>query len=533
MVAFGDLNMVFTNGSTSYADSDIWITLQRGQNPASVPDAANTPDATYGGNAFVWNTYTNVVGSGTQVGNLFADSVRLSDILAGGGIQWVGNAPSAAIYVSYGTNLPVSKYSISGISPSAPPDPSYNIAYQNFEITYNGGLGDQGDITAINFFSASLGIQSYASTNVTGPVLQSAGFHNPTATIGAQLAALTGSSPLAVLTNSGGQVTRVLGPTQYGAGQPNANDFGPYQDFSDYFASVAALATNKTIISNVSAYNTTSDPAGSTSTYTNAQVQFVLNTNSVTSPSTNGYRLESAGSIQVVTTPLVWTGSNHIAGATTTNTYADVKLLVDPTGIDGMQPTLTNIASAYVYFGDASPGLDYIGVDGVGWASFTNAINGYVDGGGNSAEAVLNAQILGELSAAFAAGFIGSTNTLAEFGSTPLGELPSAAWWNMTNVVAFSDVQDATNFFNTFADVIYQNSSNSVYGMVYSDRFIHNTTLVNTTTYEGTNVGSWLVTIGDPLSAIPEPAAAVLVIMGFIGFAFSRTFRKRRKLLGS
>lgn len=533
-LARADLQMLFTNVSSSYADTNIWITLQRGQNPATDPTGANIPYASYGANNFVWKTYTNTVGPNVQVGNLFAESVRLSDIVSAGGIKWVGNAPSAAIYVSYGTNMPVSKYSISGISPSAPPDPSYDIPYQNFEITYDGGLGDQGDITTINFFTSALGIKSFASSDATGQVLQSAGFHNPTATIAAQLAALTGNNPTAVLTNSSGQVTRVIGPTQYGAGAPNANDFGPYPDFNDYFAAVAALPVNKTTISNVSAYNTTSKPADSTSDYTNAAVQFVLGTNSVTS-STDGYRLESAGAIQVVTTVYTWTGTgtDHNPGTPTTNTYNDVKLIVDPKGVNGAQVALTNIASAYVYFGDASPGVDYIAVSGAGWGSFTNAMNGFVDGGGTAAGTVVNAQILGELSAAFSAGFIGSTNTVAQYGTTPLGELPSADWWNLTNVIAFADVQDATNFFNTYANVIYQNSSNSIYGMVYSDRFIHNTTLVNTTQYNSTDVGSWLVSIGDPIMGIPEPTAACLLVGGVMVFAFSRTFRKRRKLLGS
>lgn len=531
-----DLQMVFTNISSSYADTNIWITLQRGQAPTTDPSGSNIPYVTYGANNFVWNTYTNTVGPNQQIGNLFADSVRLSDIVAGGGIKWVGNAPSAAIYVSYGSAMPVSQYSISGVSPSATDDPSYDIPYQNFEITYNGGTGDQGDITAINFFTSALGIKSFASSDATGQVLQSAGFHHPTATIAAQLAALTGNSPSAVLTNSSGHVTRVIGPTQYGAGQPDANDFGPYPNFNDYFAAVAALAVNKTTISNVSAYNTTSKPADSTSDYTNAAVQFVLGTNSVTS-STNGYRLESAGEIQVVTTiyTSTGTGTDHTPGTPTTNTYHDVKLVVDPTGVNGGKVVLTNIASAYVYFGDASPGTDYIAVGGTGWGSFTNAMNGYVDGGGTPAGGVVNAQILGELSAAFAAGFIGSTNTVAQYGSTPLGELPSADWWNLTNVIAFADVQDATNFFNTYADVIYQNSSNSIYGMVYSDRFIHNTTLVNTVKYNSTNVGSWLVSIGDPILGltIPEPTVALLFVGSVMVFAFSRTFRKRRKLLGS
>lgn len=531
--AHADLNMFFTNAST-YNEADIWITLQRGQNPATTPTGANIPAVTYGTNNFTWNTYTNVVGPNTQVGALFAESVRLSDINAAGGLRWVSNAASAAIYISYGTNLPVSQYSLSGISPSATTDPSYNIPYQNFEITYNPNPGDQGDITAINFFGASLEIQSFTSTNATGPVLQRAGYNAPGPTVASQLSALTGGSPQTVLTNSSGQATRILGPTQFGV-QPDGNSFGPYPTFNDYFAYVAGLPTNNTIIQNQSAYNTVANPDTSTSAYTNASVTFILNTNSVTGNATNGYRLESSGDIQVVLQAYSWNGTNHVPTTLTTNLYNGVSLIVDPNGLSGTNTTLTNVASSYVYYGDASPGLgeDYIVVTGAGWASFTNAINGYVNASDVAAAGIVEAQILGELSAGFAAGFIGSTNTVAQYGATPLGELPSANWWNLSNVIAFEDVQSATNFFNTYANVIYQNSSNSVYGMVYSDRFVQNTTLVNAVSNGTSPVNSWLVTIGDPLTAVPEPSAAALAVLGLIGFALLITLRKRRGLLGS
>jgi hypothetical protein len=529
--ASAELKMLFENAST-FSNSEIWVTLQRGQNAATEPVGANIPSVTYGTNAFVWNTYTNDVGTNTQVGVLYAESVRLSDILDAGGLAWRSNAASAAVYISYGTNLPVSQYSLSGISPSATTDASYNIRYQNFEITYNPVPGDQGDITAINFYGSSVGIKSFASTNATGPALQTAGFHTPTGTVDTQLSALTGGSPSAVLTNSAGQNTRILGPTQFGV-QANGNSFGPYPTFDDYFAHVAGLATNKTIISNGSAFNSVPDPANFPAAYTNADVQFHLTTNSVTSTA-GGYRLESSGDIVVVYQPYSWNGTNHVPGTPTTNTHSGVSLVVDPKGLSGTNVALTNLATSYVYYGDDSPGLekDYIVITGAGWGSFTNEITGFVNAAGVGAAGITEAQILGELSAGFAAGFIASTNTVAQYGATPLGELPSSDWWQLTNAIAFEDVQAATNFFNTYANVIYQNSSNSVYGMVYSDRFVYNTTLVNAVSNGTSPVGSWLVTIGDPLTIIPEPGAAASVVLGVIGFAVFASLRKRRRLLG-
>jgi hypothetical protein len=52
--AAAELNMFFTN-SSSFANSNVWITLQRGQNPATTPTGANIPAVTYGTNSFVWN----------------------------------------------------------------------------------------------------------------------------------------------------------------------------------------------------------------------------------------------------------------------------------------------------------------------------------------------------------------------------------------------------------------------------------------------------------------------------------------------
>jgi len=362
--------------------------------------------------------------------------------------------------------------------------------------------------------------------------MQSAGFHSPTPAVSAQPGALTGNAPPAVLTNSTGQTTRILGPTQFGV-QADGNSFGPYATFNDYFAHVAGLATNKTLISNGSAFNTVPKPQDVQAAYTNADVQFNLSTNSVTSTA-GGYRLQSSGDIVVVYQPYSWNGTNHVPGAPTTNTYSGVSLVVDPTGLSGTNTALTNLASSYVYYGDASPGLgkDYIVITGAGWGAFTNDITGYVNAAGVGADGIVEAQILGELSAGFAAGFIASTNVVAQYGTTPLGELPSSSWWQLSNAIAFEDVQAATNFFNTYANVIYQNSSNSVYGMVYSDRFVYNTTLVNAVSNGASPVGSWLVTIGDPLTMVPEPGPAAAVVVGVIGCAAFASLRKRRRVLG-
>lgn len=507
------LNMFFTNTGVEYSATNTWITIQRGQNPSTAPTQENVPGVTYGANQFVWNTYTNVLGTNTQVGNLFANSVLLQDINAAGGLTWTSNAPSAVVYISYGAPLPVSNYSLSGISPSATSDASYNIPYTTVELTYYGGNdNDQGDITAINYFTAPVRVSNYASTNATGTPISTVGF-NPTAPATAamlsQFQQITGGSTNTILSNTNGQITRVLGPTQFGAGQPNAADFGGFTNFATYFGS---LTNTTTVFSNQSGYNTVQTPDTNVA-YTNANVVFVL-TNQVSS-TTNGYAFTATGDITT-------TKIGYDVGGTpiSTNVHVSTNVVFAVTPGAGE----SELAAAFTYYGDYSPSTN-ITMGGSGWADFTNTIAGFVDGGNNPAANIVRAQIPGELSAGYSAGFPGSTNTVAQFGSTNLGSLPSGEWWNLNPVVAFADVQSTNGFFNEYANIIYQNSSNSVYGMTYSDRFNNGSPYVSA----APSVGSWLVELGDPLHAIPEPTFAVATIVFFIGFAAYKGRIRRKK----
>jgi len=515
------LNMIFTNSGSVYSPTNIWITVQRGQNPASPPTGVNVPAVTYGTNQLTWNVYTNMQGSNTVVGNVFANPVSLQDINAAGGLTWLSNAASAAVYVSYGAPLNVSNYSLSGISPSATADTNYNIPYTAFELTYIAGSGspnNQGDITAINYFTAPVRISSFTNATASGTPTRTVGF-NPspanTAAMLAELQAITGNNPNTVLTNSSGQITRVLGPTQFGAGQPNAADFGSYTNFSAYFASLATNNTT-TVFSNSSGFNTVVNPSTNVA-YENMNVVFVL-TNSV-STTTNGYAFSANGTITTKTVDYA-VGGNPIS--TNTQVYSDVTFSVTPGA------NQTELAAAFTYYGDYSP--DTMGTSivlgGAGWTSFSNAAtaNGFIDGGGNPAATIVYAQIPGEISTGYDAGFPGSTNTVAQYPSTPLGQLASAEWWLLTNVIGFSDIQSTNGFYNQYADIIYRYSSNTVYGMTYSDRFTFSSPYVSA----APSIGSWLVELGDPLHTVPEPALAAASIVLFMAFAAYKS-RNRKK----
>jgi hypothetical protein len=248
------------------------------------------------------------------------------------------------------------------------------------------------------------------------------------------------------------------------------------------------------------------------------------------SSTTNGYAFTATGDI--TTTKLSYgfvTNSFTVNGTTNYTTNFQVtgtNVNVSSNVVFSVAPGTneSNLAAAFTYYGDYSPGTN-ITLGGPGWANFTTNIAGFVDGGNNPAANIVRAQIPGELSAGYSAGFPGSTNTVAQFGSTPLGELPSGDWWNLNPIVAFSDVQSTNGFFNEYANIIYQNSTNSVYGMTYSDRFNNGSPYVSA----APSVGSWLIELGDPLHAIPEPTFAVATIVFFIGFAAYKGRVRRKK----
>ncbi len=513
-----DLTMIFTNSGTVYTPTNTWITIQRGQNPATAPTPDNVPGVTYGTNQLVWNTYTNMQGTNTVVGNVFANPVLLQDVISAGGLTWTSNAPSAVVWVSYGAPLSVSNYSLSAPSPSSTVDPNYNIPYTAIELTYYGNnVNDQGDITAINYFTAPVRITAYSSSNATGPTVgKTVGFNPSPATTAAMLAdfqQITGGAANTVLTNGSGHVTRVLGPTQFGAGHANAADFGGYTNLSAYFGS---LTNTTTVFSNSSGFNTVPVPSTNVA-YTNANVVFVL-TNQVSS-TTNGYAMNATGNI-LVTTLGYAVGGTPIS--TNSQTFSNVVFQVTP------GTNQSDLAAAFTYYGDYSPanGSTNISLGGAGWLDFSNFVtsNGFVNGGGTPAAQIVYAQIPGEISTGYDAGLPGSTNIVDQYPGIPLGELPSGDWWNLTNIVLFSDIQSTNGYYNEYANIIYQYSSNSVYGMTYSDRFNYGSPYISASP----SVGSWLVELGDPL-AIPEPTFAAAAIVIFIGFAaFKSRYRKKQ-----
>lgn len=537
--AKAQMNMFFTNLTTggTYDSNNIWITVQRGQNPTNeVTDSTYVPDITYGdGSSFLnWAWSTNivpissggvVVGYQTNIGAVYAQSISLADIDAHGGyLTWISNAASTALLISYGAALPVtnSAYAISAISPSATNDPSYNSIYQPIEVTYNPSSGDQGDSSAINWFSSEVGMQTFASTNATGSILQKAFYNQSTQTIYQRLSNSMGANASTViLTNNAGQVTRVIGPTQLGAG-----NIGAYTNFNTY---LGAMQTNTNlpslVISNQSAYNTLVSPLPTNATYTNANVTFVM-TNTVTGDATNGYGLQAVGTITMVITSYT---NGGFANAST-NTYPNMTFTVTP---NSSTYSNSNMAAAFIYSGSYTQFASNTYIGGTNLTAFSNAMAPFVTGAGASAYNDKVAQIAGELSSSFAFGEAGSTNEVVINGVTnELGAFASGNWWNMTNPVAFSQAQTNSGFYDIYAGAFWESTSNSVYASPYSDRYKNFNPGLNVVQYVTNNVtnpvGSVLVTISDPI-AVPEPSYTWAILLFLTSLAAYKGYQRRKK----
>lgn len=579
--ASAQLNMLFSNDPavSGYDSSNIWVTILRGQYATNPVTFEYVPAITYvnntNSNPFTWTPVTNIVyvthdskgiitGTNTTIGQGYSQSILLSDIIGNGGIRWYSNASSAQVVLSYGssinstnvtsqlvtyyadtnayskTNLTTNYnklafYANGQLAPNNPSDPSYLIPYQNFELTYTGtNKGDQGDITAINYMGSLLSISSFSSTNATGTPLQTVGFlqsntsqaatilQNFTKSIGPGGYGNTVVSP--IVTNANGNVVRVIGPSQFGG---LSNGLGTYTNFSKYLDHVQSNIYSNTILSNSSSYSTVAGgPTTNNGNQTNIMITFVL-TNTVTGSSSNGYGLQAIGTVTAVQTSF----NNGTPGTTTTNVFNGITYSVPALFTNGANFYPTQ-AAQFIYGGSA--GNNNYFVQNEAYTSLTNLLQGgsgeaFVDGSGSNSWGDFSSQIAGELSAAFAFGLAGSTNTNA--AGLVIGNMPSGQWWIASNgVVPFSGAQTKSAYYDIYASFISDASSNRVYGYAYSDRFAgSNSPLINDLWFNDTNVGSWMVTVGAPFvpGTVPEPTSSVLMGIGAAALAFLAIRRRR------
>ncbi len=528
--AKADLNIYFSNNISisGVADSNIWITVYRPNGTLTNP--TDYPGITYNnGTALNWGNFTN----GSAIGSTLAESIQLSSITNSQGLgifNWTTNPAvqtsqaggSINFFVSYGSPM-IHGYVNSGPS-STYTDPNYNNVYAPIELTYNGNPADVADLTAINYFSAELSLSTYSSSDVTGQLLQSRGYNAPTAAV---LQALTnGFGPSAVGTNpfntvqvsttNANNIVRVQGPSGF-----TPTTFGAYTNFASYLGVLSSNSSLPTLVlSNSSAFNTIS-VVQSNSTYTNANVTFVM-TNAVTGNSTNGYTLTATGTLTVVYTSYT---NGVVSGTPLSTPYSGITFTVSPNGN-------SNVTPGFIYLGSTNSNTTFGSLDSnATWNKFTNDLTPFmVANTGTPSLGTILPQIAGELSTAIDFGIAGSTNlvTLGTYTNVPLGSIPTGSLWTNT-ATAFGQAQTNSGFYNTYAGAIFDASSNGVYSAPYSDRYSYGPGL-NLVSDGTTNVGSLLVGIGAPLNptfAVPEPSD--ICLFGLSAVALMMLYRHNRR----
>lgn len=436
------LNLLFTN-NTGLPDDEVFVSFQ---NPAK---GSTNFDVTYSGGTPVTFASSD---------NLMSDPLNLAQIGAGG--FTVTTLVGGIIFISYGKALTSTTSSPSYIGSGD----DYDTPFQPFELTRQGNAGDQGDLTAINYFTAPQAIDSY-NGGTGGTRLQSVAYTADAATIGAAIGALTGNSPSSVIQNGDGAIVRYIGPSSFGPADSN-----PFPSFLDYVKAVQKAGQTTSIVNN-NAFNVPSSGGKGSINY-----NFTLNL--VATAESDG-SISMTGDITTTITPYGSGSSNGptFSGCTLTLSASDINLY------------------NFTIYGQALSGATLFGG---GW----NDLDAYMTSVGlekQGAYATTQNLAVGEITSGLLMGFVNSPVVPAGH-TTPLKDMDSDQWWSLSPVQAFSQIQTLNPYYNTYANLLYLDSNNEVYSIPYSDR-LGSGPLVNSVQYDGQSVDTWMVTLAPPVSA--------------------------------
>jgi YD repeat-containing protein len=212
------LNLKLTNNNSSYADSDVHVMFYGG--------ALN---ATYSGGAIAQKKDYTL----SQFG---AAGITINSYLSG------------IIYVALGNALTQNRTGEPSASNSS--DADYNTRWDRFELTYTPSDSDVADLTGINLYSIPIQLETSKGGTATSDKLTYAISGNE---MRLKLGALTNQDPTSVIKDAAGNFLRVIGPSQYGAG-----DVGPYKTFDDYANSIKDSGLAIAIADHYNGYGTQS-----------------------------------------------------------------------------------------------------------------------------------------------------------------------------------------------------------------------------------------------------------------------------------
>lgn len=209
---------------TAYGD-EVWLQVQ---DPFYNASSGNF-QATYN------NAQENIDFSDGKNQTLLSKPVKLSKIGSGG--LTIDHSTSAVFFIYYDDPSQESRT-------AAPAHMLSKLRFMPFELTMMDGSGDQGNLTAINYFTAPLGIKSYQNDPAKNPnetAIQQTGFGQTSAkTIGKQLNTATDGHADAVVRDDDKKIIRYLGPSNY-------NGDNPWPSFIPYAQSVHQANQNTTI----------------------------------------------------------------------------------------------------------------------------------------------------------------------------------------------------------------------------------------------------------------------------------------------
>lgn len=398
--------------------------------------------------------------------------------------------------------------------------PNQMTSQQRFmpaELTMTGATGDSGDLTAINYFTAPLSLRSYNvnPTQYPNNWLQQTGFGSATAgQIGALLAAASGGNANAVVKNTAGQIIRYLGPSNGFTGT------NPWPSFLPYTQSVNT-AGQTTQIQNTNGFTfyqmDQKTPDGP---------QYTFGANMAANANADG-SIKITGSITASTNGTIKTGNPPLpTGGAWSNAEFDFSVS-DPNAFNnaiyGQVPTSavtfknqTNPTSAWYQFQQFTqntlqdPRQPHNPVTNP--SLYDNVVQANGLAGLNAYNTTLN-MFIGEVTTGLLGGFFNSNYPV---GGVALKNMASYQWWSLNPMVAFAQIQPSNPYYNVYANVIFNTSNNTVYGVPYSDRFGKGP-VVNAVSYTANGisypVNYWVIGIGAPLPGTRALPGLLLLLM--------------------
>ena len=429
-------------------------------------------------------------------GDIMSVPVKLSAIGAGG--LNVTYANGVVLYVFYDDPTTNDRT-------AAPAHMTSQQRFMPFELTMTGGSGDQGDLTAINYFTAPLSLRSYRTDptqNPPPPALQQTGFGGASAaTIAGELLRYCQRNPNAVVKNAQGRIIRILGPSD---GFTGAN---PWPSFIPYAKSLNTANQTTNIKSNKQGF------------YFNADNSVVYN-----------FGVDMTATADA-------NGNLTITGGITASVTGTIKTGNPPLPIGGQWNDTTLYFSTAVprtfdsaIYGQVSTSaVQFWGSGWIYWVEFLDKTlldptkphdqstnPSLLDVNATQApvyQTVFN-NTIGEITTGLLGGFY---NSDYQVNGVALKNMPSNQWWSLNPIVAYQKIQPQNPYYNPYAGVIFGTSGNTVYGVPYSDRFGTGPD-VNAVNYPSPGgvtyyVNYWKIGIGAPLpQASIEPVLYLLLL---------------------